>query len=685
MRSFAFGAFVSIVAPVLACEGHHSCYGPLKDDVVLTRNVRRMQPDAQNATTTPKAPLEWGQINFMHTTDTHGWLEGHIKEQNYGADWGDYVSFTKHMKQKARSLGVDLLLVDTGDLHDGAGLSDATSPNGNVSNVIFENVDYDLLTIGNHELYVTEIAYETFSNFSKVYGDKYLTSNVQIINPATGQFEYIGSRYRYFTTEQGLRIMAFGVLFDFTGNSNVSKVIKAADMVKQPWFQQAVNYTEPIDLFVITGHNPVRTSVSSSTMGTVFKAIRSIKPDVPIQAFGGHTHIRDFAVYDNKATGLESGRYCETLGWLAMSGIESKTCKAQHNPKGVPNPTRSAVVPASTGTASASAHLPTSSSNSTIRYARRYLDWNRNTFAYHAENSQPYTTFDTSAGTSISAEITSDRSKLNLTDLYGCAPETYCQYCKPFLAEGNIFGLLQTALATVVVNETRKDVPRLIIINTGSVRFDLAKGPFTYDDSFIVSPFDDAFQFIPDVPYEQASQVLGILNAGAFQKKKRDLETADFGFSPILADRDTCLDPPLTHHYEGVTRRSKQGGRLIRRQSTAPNPGYTTKDDFGTDGDDTIHSAIPDYSQPNDLQANGSFPLDGSMPKTVDLVFLDFIASYIVNALNQPDVGGDFSLSQVSYYMDKSFTTNSYLPAYAKIAWQANVPNCPVGEGIGAS
>jgi hypothetical protein len=39
---------------------------------------------------------------------------GHLKEQNYGADWGDYVSFTKGMKQKARKLGVDLLLVDTG-------------------------------------------------------------------------------------------------------------------------------------------------------------------------------------------------------------------------------------------------------------------------------------------------------------------------------------------------------------------------------------------------------------------------------------------------------------------------------------------------------------------------------------------------------------------------------------------
>ncbi|KAI2486392.1 hypothetical protein Ptr902_00525 [Pyrenophora tritici-repentis] len=677
MQLFRFSAFASILASASACGGDDSCYGPLKDDIVLTRNVRRMQPDAQNATTMPKGPLEWGQINFLHTTDTHGWLEGHIKEQNYGADWGDYVSFTKHMKQKARKLGVDLLLVDTGDLHDGAGLSDASTPNGNISNAVFENIDYDILTIGNHELYVTEIAYETFSNFSKVYGEKYLTSNVQIINPATGQFEYIGHHYRYFTTEQGLRIMAFGVLFDFAGNSNVSKVTKAADMIQQPWFQQAVNYTKSIDLFLITGHNPVRTAAATSTMGTVFKAIRSMRPDVPIQAFGGHTHIRDFTVYDNKATGLESGRYCETLGWLAMSGINSSTCKAPHNPKGVPNPTRSAVAPVSTGTVSANASLPMSTSKSTMRYARRYLDWNRNTFAYHAVGSQRYTDLDTSKGLSVSSQITSERAKLNLTDLDGCAPATYCQYCKPFMAEGNIFGLLQTALATVAVNETRKDTPRLIIINTGSVRFDLAQGPFTYDDSFIVSPFKDAFQFIPDVPYEQASKVLAILNAGPFQKKKRDISTADFGFSPILADRDTCIDPLLTHHYDGMTRRSKQGGRLIRRQSTAPNPGHITQDDFGTDGDDTVHSPIPNYSQPNDLQANASFPLDGSMPKTVDLVFLDFIASYIVNALNTPDVGGDFSLGQVSYYMDKSFTTNSYLPAYAKIAWQADVPNCP--------
>ena len=60
--------------------------------------------------------------------------------------------------------------------------------------------------------------------------------------------------------------MAFGVLYDFTGNSNVSKVIKAADMVKQSWFVDAVNFTQPIDLFLVVGHNPVRPTVSGNTL-----------------------------------------------------------------------------------------------------------------------------------------------------------------------------------------------------------------------------------------------------------------------------------------------------------------------------------------------------------------------------------------------------------------------------------
>lgn len=106
--------------------------------------------------------------------------------------------------------------------------------------------------------------------------------------------------------------MAFGVLFDFTGNSNVSKVIKAADLVQEQWFLDAVNTKQPVDLFVVIGHNPVRTTVSSSTFGTIFSTIRKLRPNTPIQALGGHTHVRDFVVYDNKATGIESGTFMGT-------------------------------------------------------------------------------------------------------------------------------------------------------------------------------------------------------------------------------------------------------------------------------------------------------------------------------------------------------------------------------------
>jgi hypothetical protein len=69
------------------------------------------------------------------------------------------------------------------------------------------------------------------------------------------------------------------------------------------------------------------------------------------------------------------------------------------------------------------------------------------------------------------------------------------------MTEGNIFSLLSKALSATVINPDRSTVPRYIIINTGSIRFDLVQGPFSFDDSFIVSPFDDAFQYIPNVPY----------------------------------------------------------------------------------------------------------------------------------------------------------------------------------------
>lgn len=77
-------------------------------------------------------PLTWatkGGLNVIHTTDIHGWYQGHLKssepEPNYSGDWGDFASFVELARRKADREQRDLLIVDSGDLHDGAGLSDA--------------------------------------------------------------------------------------------------------------------------------------------------------------------------------------------------------------------------------------------------------------------------------------------------------------------------------------------------------------------------------------------------------------------------------------------------------------------------------------------------------------------------------------------------------------------------------
>lgn len=38
------------------------------------------QPSAPKPIAAPIRPLPWGQLNFLQTTDTHGWLAGHLQE-----------------------------------------------------------------------------------------------------------------------------------------------------------------------------------------------------------------------------------------------------------------------------------------------------------------------------------------------------------------------------------------------------------------------------------------------------------------------------------------------------------------------------------------------------------------------------------------------------------------------------
>ena len=220
-------ALASFLQPITGCEDHDWTSpvlgGYVNHDLMRRHDLnKRIQPAADPTPPQVIKDLHWGQINFLHTTDTHGWLAGHLLDENYSADYGDFADFVQKMKAKADALGVDLLLVDSGDLHDGTGFGDATTPNGKLTLPIFQKLPYDLLSIGNHELYTTEIANNTYHNFAPHWGGRYITSNVEFND--TGVVKPFSQRYAYWRTKFGVRIMSFAFLYNFTGNSNASVV-----------------------------------------------------------------------------------------------------------------------------------------------------------------------------------------------------------------------------------------------------------------------------------------------------------------------------------------------------------------------------------------------------------------------------------------------------------------------------
>lgn len=174
----------------------------------------------------------------------------------------------------------------------------------------------------------------------------------------------------------------------------------------------------------------------------------------------------------------------------------------------------------------------------------------------------------------------------------------------------------------MVVNQPRSAIPRIIILNTGTIRYDITRGPFTFHDSFTISPFPETFGFIPSVPYKIARQVIDVLN---------NMPNIPFTKDPVQnflprSEQNPCPNLPSRSLHSGG---SLNHELMIVRQSV-DTPGYNTTDDLGNDGDDTPHSPIAMFPIPTHIQTTAAFPADGREPELFDLVFMSFIRGKVV-------------------------------------------------------
>ena len=558
----------------------------------LLHLVPAEQPSAPAPIAAPLRELPWSQLNILHTTDTHGWHGGHLQESQYSADWGDYISFADHLRTRAESDGSDLLLVDTGDRVEGNGLYDASDPKGKYTFDIFKQQSIDVITSGNHELYLSNTSYREYEEVVPDFKDSYIASNLDIYSPHDDKRRALAQRYRKFTTKnQGIRILALGFLYNFKGNANNTVVQPVQETVKEQWFLHAIR-SKDIDLILVAGHVPVR---DSEEYDLIYKTIRLAQWDTPIAFIGGHTHIRDFRKYGKKAYGIESGRYMETLGFLSIDGLRS------------------------------SSNIEPAAASPSFR--RLYID--NNLYSLHHHSNTNKSTFDTSLGRNVSEAIHAARTKLKLDHAYGCAPQDYWLNRAPYPANDSLLTLLDQQIIPDTFHKLKK--PSVVLSNSGAIRFDIFKGPFTIDTTYLVSPFTSGFRAVKDVPYSVAKQVKQLLNNEGQIMLEDMLTSADGEFSHL--DRLMPALPPVGTQ----SRNAKQEFHVNKQQQMLSAdksifPGYTTIDDAGSDGDDTIHQAIQFYDVPNIIGADIGFNA-WDAPKTVDIVYNGFIENWVLLAL----------------------------------------------------
>ena len=451
-----------------------------------------------------------------------------------------------------------------------------------------------------------------------------MASNVDVIDPKDGKRVPLAQRFKKFETKKRkARVVAFGFLFDFKENASNSFVQPIEETITEDWFQAAAKDRE-VDLFLVIGHIPAH----SDEFSTIYKSIRDKQWDVPIMFFGGHRHIRDYAIYDAKAHALASGRYFETVGFQSISGLST------------------------TGKEKDQAHVSVSPS-----FARRYIDNNLN--SYHHHTGLNADTFPTEHGQNVSTMIASARQTLGLDHQLGCAPEDLWMTRAEYPSKESLYSWLESEVVPrKVVDPDRSSSPRIIIVNTGAMRFDVFKGPVTRDTMWIISPFANGFRYIKDVPYATADRVRTVLNDGP--DLLRDID-------PSLGD--DSLAPPEQHRWTQARSGGLQqillphGAQSILRKEPDLTPGYTTKDDAGEDGDDTLHSPITHYKVPNCFETRvktttsqlGTTEDDPKPVEKVDLIFIAFIQPWVLASLKF--LGGEYEEKDTLEYLPgRNFT-----------------------------
>jgi 2',3'-cyclic-nucleotide 2'-phosphodiesterase (5'-nucleotidase family) len=410
---------------------------------------------------TAEVNLPFGDINVVVVTDVHSWIYSHNHTQDHDpvldATYGHVISFVEHLKALERDR--DIWFVMNGDFIDGTGLS----YNEFALTPILEQMPWDALTVGNHELYkdsTIELMTQP-GGFIQWFGKKVITTNV--ITASTGL--PLGHRYHFLKGKTSTTLV-LGFLYEMEYGSTLKTVERVEDVIHYDWFQELLG--KPFDAVLVLAHMDLKDPL----VYTILDSIRQIKgTSMPVQFITGHTHYRGFAELDELSTSFEAGRYLDTIGFVSFPKLGNINGTFQH----------------------------------------QFLDANTGKLAETLDIALE--DLLTPKGELLIGFIDRTRSNLGLDVVIGCSPAHFILNSS-LDDQYSLWGLYRDEVVpSQLFNEEKGKV--LIQNRETSLRYDLYKGNITIDDIYVVNPFNESLYLVAEsLPGAVIHQLNYSLNSG---------------------------------------------------------------------------------------------------------------------------------------------------------------------------
>jgi 2',3'-cyclic-nucleotide 2'-phosphodiesterase (5'-nucleotidase family) len=388
----------------------------------------------------------------MFLKDVHSWVGGHAHNSEWNADYGDILSFYKHLKADCDRNKRDLWFVNNGDFMHGTGLA----MEGNATELIgvLKQMPFDAMTLGNHEAYESAVVKQMNNTLIPDMQDRYLTSNTLL----TETWKPLGSRYKLLKGRN--TVLVFGFMYNLHDPSQLLTVEHVEDVVQQEWFTQALE-EETFDAIMVLAHM----DVEDPLVKVILTAIRSkLGKDMPVQFITGHTHVKAEVKVDLFSHSMEAGFNLETLGFVSFP--TQTTAQALEKKK--------------------DAHA---------LFRHEFLEANIGALSKAAGVEK----LRTDAGKALSKYIKDLQQSLALLTIEGCPPRDY--YRNRTMFQGD--SIWKLYMEEVIPKQfTKGDPSKIVMVSSNSFRYDVkgSDNGMTLDDVVAIVPFHEPMVYIGEVP-----------------------------------------------------------------------------------------------------------------------------------------------------------------------------------------